>query len=1261
MGTSKPRLVILCVLFAPIHLLLAQGPDELSDDALLSRVSKEIDALVLAGDADLSEVKTLDENETSLREAHAGATAKLSFTPDSVEEPNGVDEQTWLDEMERRTEYLQSYRKREKQLERIPSLTEARRRLLNHALESLDATRQRAADLRPLLNEVAQRLATQKITPERASFRDHDVDYWAKEVDRRHAEYGTWLATYRAEKKEPENATKPMALESIWNLDTDRRLQHALDVTTIMLQAARHEVSERKELEQTDHAALPAVVARVHNDWRRETAGYESLLARTEVHRVALADLETNRRDLASPSKESIPEGQGHVELKKARRDADFSNELVKYLDARLKLVREASDTSEALMVELAAGPPTFERLRHLTIKLKVTLDLADRRQRIGETTSVEVPEGVSVSSLATAMRTMADVEASRRQEVGQLEQRQDKTAVRAATEQSDKEIENNHRLHNVLQEELSYAAVLQEMAAEDEASLVALVQPGGTISGNINQMSSAVKDAQGELDRAEQELRTVRDTIRFVENPYVRMGFRKASNRLAEIKAELEELKDGRLPEDRSADPLLRTATRTPADAINGGAEESAEGDQTLLEQAKSVKKGLEKGQDFATAHWQYFNNLAEKIKRYTEALDATDKAFASIDQARSALVNEEKRKYACALELQRRLSEGRIDRSRVPFDFSKALTRETITQVRSDRDERARAYANWRNNHQTERDRLQAIAGFGEWAEMRADYADTKATLISQPVQRIEAAAKGFDDLAKVDRQQLEYNAKNQREADDVGWESLLASVSRVKKRKLFDESLDTFYLTIARIDHQLADYTQASEVYQNLIEQCNTERSRILDAPEELKKGVGLRALSYQTARHLAAVAASTSAQLTIEDAFKKAFGSPLPIPEQTHDWDKDYWANRLFAAEARLWGHLTWTQDVRKLLSKLGLDAEIAQYDQHEAKIENKIRGLTGLRENHRDAIAAIRSDYSSEIYGAGLRTLISLLLIPLLAWIIVRLVNRFAGRIEARAMDGLARDRISYHERMKTISSVSRKTVSVVVWVIAGLYLLHALGTPVSTILASAGVMGLAFAFGAQALIRDFFHGFFILLENQYTIGDWIEVGGIGGTVERLTLRVTVLRDMEGTLHFIPNGAVTSVSNMTHGWSQVKMEIGIGYGEDLDRVTEVILDAAKKVCDSDSWKHKVLGNPVVPGLQSFGDSCLNIRLVVKTQPGVHWGLARALRKAIKERFDAEGIEIPFPQRVIHHVHPSDSKTSPEGAKQDAGTQPGTRAE
>ena len=475
----------------------------------------------------------------------------------------------------------------------------------------------------------------------------------------------------------------------------------------------------------------------------------------------------------------------------------------------------------------------------------------------------------------------------------------------------------------------------------------------------------------------------------------------------------------------------------------------------------------------------------------------------------------------------------------------------------------------------------------------------------------------------------------------------------MSRVKKRELFDDSLDTYYLAIALIDRQMNEYDNGLEAYRELIESCHRESNQIAEAPASLEEGLRLRILGYQTARHLAAIAASPSAQLSIEDLFKQTYGLPLLIPQQTHDWDKDYWADRLFAAEARLWGHQAWSEATQKLLSKLGLDAEIARYDQHKAKIENKIGALEARRQDLSSSIAAIRDDYSTEIYKAAVRALVYLLLIPVVAWVIVRLVNRFARRIEERVVDEMARDRRNYHERMKTLSSVTRKTVSVVVWIIAGLYLLYQIGTPVSTILASAGVLGLAFAFGAQTLIRDFFHGFFILLENQYTIGDWIQVDSISGTVERLTLRVTVLRDMEGTLHFIPNGAVTSVSNMTHGWSQVKMEVGVGYNEDIERVSQVILDAATELCRTPTWKDKVLADPVVPGLQSFGDSSLNIRLVVKTQPGVQWGLARALRKRIKERFDEEGIEIPIPQRVIHHVHAGNRKTSQENANRDGG--------
>ena len=1251
MRSLKRLLFFLCVLLAPAAPASAQDAIDLNDNALLDRVKKEIDALVLANDIARARRDALEENDASLREARYAIDAPLPDDPGEIAGLEGLDEGSLQTQVGLRERHLAIYRQRKQQLERLPGLTDDRRKMIDPAMEAFRLSERLSSQLTPLLTELARRIKSGRISQDKIVLRDNSVGFWREDVVRQQVECASWLETYGDVQQPPKSQP---AAATVWDIDTDRHLQHSLDVASIMLQAAKHEVAERKDLEKDDHATFSTVIVRVHDNRRAALAEYERALDRAEIERAALAELQARRHDLTPPSKESVSEGDEHSELKTARREAAFSDQMVRYHTRRLELARQTNDVANALMQELLAIPTAFERVRRQTVTLKAALQLAEDWQREDKIASLDFPEGTNVARLAASMLTIAQDEASRRREVDELKQRiNSKSPVVAAQQDLEQEQEKNTRLHNTLEEERSYAAFLQEMANKDEATLIALVEPKGTLSASIEKLAGAVDQAKREFDRAMQAMAEVRDAIRSVENPYVRKWFLMARERLTEIKAELENLKDGGLPKDRSSDPLLRATREHPAEAIGAGVDESSEGDQTLLQQAESVYESLEDRQEFTTTLWQYFVNLDEKIKRYTEALDATDKAFALTDQARSDLVNEEKRKYACARELQLRLVEGRIDHSRVPFDLSKALTREAIAQVQSDREERAWAYANGRNSRQGERDRLLAIASFGEWAKIGSDFADRKVTLITQPVKRIEAASLRIEDLAQVDRKLLEYNAQNQREADDIGWENLLASVSRVKKRKLFDESLDTFYLTVARIDYQLGDYAEASKAYLNLIELCNTERTMIVDAPEKLKEGLPPRIVSYQMARHLAAVAASPSSQLTVEDAFKKTFGSPLPIIEQPQDLTIDFWANRLFAAEARLWGHRRWIEDVRSLLSKLGLDAEIAQYEQHQAKIGSKIRGLRDLRENHRSSITAIRSDYSKAIYRAALRTLMSLLIIPMLAWVVVRVVNHFATRIEERVVDGLARDRISYHERLKTLSSVTRKTVSVVVWVIAGLYLLHELGTPVSTILASAGVLGLAFAFGAQSLIRDFFQGFFILLENQYTIGDWIEIGNISGTVERLTLRVTVLRDMEGTLHFIPNGAVASVSNMTHGWSQVKMEIGVGYDENIERVSQVILEAATKVCQSPEWKDKVLADPVVPGLQSFGDSSLNIRLVVKTQPGVQWGLARALRKRIKERFDEEGIEIPFPQRVIHHVHDDKSKTSQEKANKDDG--------
>ncbi len=1245
MRSFKQLVFFLCMLLAPAAIASAQDAVDLDDDALLSRVKKGIDAVVLVGDKARAEREALEENGARLNEALVAAAAPLPADPGEIVGIEDLDEQSLSNEVELREAYLAAYRKRKQMLDQIPGLTDARRKMINPALEAFRIAEQRADDLRPLLTELSSRTQAGRIPQQKATFGDEGVDSWREAVAQQQVEYAGWLATYSADEQPP----APEAADSVWDIETDRRLQHTLDVAGVMLQAATHEATERADLEMTDQAALSTVITRAHDDWIRESTEYQRILDGAEIKRAALAGLEADRRDLVPPSKESIPEGEGYAELRTARRDAAFSDQLIDYDTRRLELTGEANEAAGEFMRELLAVPSVFERARRQTVTLKAALKLAEDWQREGRIASLDTPEGANVASLATWMHTIAQTEAARRREVDALKQRiDDKGLIEAARQELEQEQEKNRQLHNALDEELSYAAFLKEMDGKGETDLFALIKPEGTLDTSIKELTGAVGVAQLEYDRAAQTLRGARDAIGSVENPYVRIGFLRAPERLAEIKSELENLKDARLPEDYGSDPLARTGSQPEPDAL--AATQIAQTDQPLLDRVVGMQRELDATQDFATVHWQYFDNLAIKLKLYAEAWDALDRAFTSVDKARSSLIKEEKRKYACALKLSHM---PHVDPDRSDLDLSETPTRKPIVDAQSNRADLARRYAKVRKYHQDERDRLQALSEFGVWAKIRADSADERAALIVQPVQRIEAATLPLEELEEVDGKQLEYDAENLREAEDVGWESVLAALSRVEKRELFDDSLETYYRAVTLIDRQVNEYDQCLEAFQKLTDSCNRERTQLAEAPERLEEGLNLRTLDYQTTRHLASIAASPSAQLTIEDLFKQAHGTPLPIPEQTHDWDKDHWADRLFAAEARVWGHQAWSKATRKLLSKLGLDAEIARYDQHEAKIENKIGALKTRRQDLRVAIAAIRADYSKETYKAAFRTLVYLLLIPMLAWVIVRIVNRFARRIEERVVDGMARDRLNYHERMKTLSSVTRKTVTVVVWLIAGLYLLHELGTPVSTIVASAGVLGLAFAFGAQTLIRDFFQGFFILLENQYTMGDWIKVGDIGGTVERLTLRVTVLRDMEGTLHFIPNGSVNSVSNMTHGWSQVKMEIGVGYNEDIERVSDVILETATEVCERPEWKHKVLSAPVVPGLQSFGDSSLNLRLVVKTQPGAQWGLARALRKRIKERFDEEGIEIPFPQRVIHHVNTDSSKAPQENADQKGG--------
>lgn len=270
---------------------------------------------------------------------------------------------------------------------------------------------------------------------------------------------------------------------------------------------------------------------------------------------------------------------------------------------------------------------------------------------------------------------------------------------------------------------------------------------------------------------------------------------------------------------------------------------------------------------------------------------------------------------------------------------------------------------------------------------------------------------------------------------------------------------------------------------------------------------------------------------------------------------------------------------------------------------------------------------------TDLIRIGLR----LLLIWVLAWCGWLLVKLVARRIIAAVDDHDDSTFTAAERRGHTIAHLLRSVGRVVLLAIAILLSLN-LFIDITAVIAGVSILGLAVSFGAQSLVKDVISGFFILMENQFALGDVIEAAGKGGVVERMTLRVVHLRDLDGSLHVIPNGQITVVTNMTRGWSRAVIELGVGYGTDLDRALQIFGDEARKLEADPAWSARVDGPPEVSGVIELGDSSVVIRTMLRTKPAQHWDVGREFRRRIKRRLEVEGIDIPFPQRVVHHVYP-----------------------
>ncbi|HEX7100964.1 MAG TPA: mechanosensitive ion channel family protein [Acidimicrobiia bacterium] len=312
-----------------------------------------------------------------------------------------------------------------------------------------------------------------------------------------------------------------------------------------------------------------------------------------------------------------------------------------------------------------------------------------------------------------------------------------------------------------------------------------------------------------------------------------------------------------------------------------------------------------------------------------------------------------------------------------------------------------------------------------------------------------------------------------------------------------------------------------------------------------------------------------------------------------------------------------------------------------------------------------------------LLGQIIEPILQILFIVVIAWLASRLLRSAVRRvtrrlkergpaIEVRLGEGDTIVSTRKSQRLDALSTVISSAVSLIVWTIAVLMILGTtFGLNIGPLLAGAGIVGVAFGFGAQDLVKDIISGMFLLAEDQYGVGDSVNLGEASGVVEGITLRTTRVRDVTGTLWYIRNGEIRRVGNMSQQWSRAIVDIAIAYGSDIDKAAEVIKRVADDMASEDDWKPLILEPPEIWGVEALGADGVTLRLVIKTRPGEQWALARELRRRIKHALEEASIEIPFPQRVVwlrrdadytrtdpsHHDHSAPSAATGKAAPEE----------
>ena len=274
--------------------------------------------------------------------------------------------------------------------------------------------------------------------------------------------------------------------------------------------------------------------------------------------------------------------------------------------------------------------------------------------------------------------------------------------------------------------------------------------------------------------------------------------------------------------------------------------------------------------------------------------------------------------------------------------------------------------------------------------------------------------------------------------------------------------------------------------------------------------------------------------------------------------------------------------------------------------------------------------------------------LGIVLIVIGTFILIRIVNYLSDKIFSAVREQKKGDK-EFGKRSDTLNSIFRNLWTIIICSIAVIIILSEIGIDIGPILATAGVLGLAIGFGAQSLVKDLISGFFILMEDQYRVGDVIQIGDKAGVVEKMTLKLTILRDLAGNVHFISNGDIDVVTNMTKGYSRYVFEIGVAYRENVDEVMKIMKQVDENLRSDPEYTDDIIEPLEIFGLDKFADSAIIIKARITTEPIKQWRVGREYNRRLKKAFDENDIEIPFPHLTLYMGKDKKDQSPPMNVK------------